>query len=96
MNVPTFLLDTASVARSVFFDRQKLMIILALYAKMVALGEWHDHAITGLREPAEFAIYRVGKHPKLDNQQEIYALLGKNGWVLRRGHELGPLLKELA
>ena len=104
MNAPIPLPLTGPSTPSVFFNRQELMVILALYGKMVALGEWRDYAITGLRDHAEFAIYRataenplyrVEKHPKLRTKQGLYVLVDENRQILRRGHELVPLLKEL-
>ena len=71
---------------------------------MVAAGEWRDYGISNLRETAVFAIfrrtaenplYRIEKRPKLRNRQGMYAVVGENGMILRRGHDLAAVLKVL-
>jgi hypothetical protein len=88
----------------VFFDRQELDQILQLYSRMVMLGEWHDYAMSHGRESATFAIfhrassgaaYHIVKQPKLARKQGAYALIGGDGRVLKRGHELTALLSQL-
>lgn len=88
----------------VSFDRRELQAILALYGRMVAMGEWRDYAISALREvavfsvfrrTAEFPLYRIEKRPKLRAKQGMYAVVGADGQILRRGHELAAVLKVL-
>jgi len=88
----------------VHFDRKELGMILRLYGQMVAAGEWRDYGISGLREmavfsvfrrTAEFPLYRIEKRPKLRTKQGMYAVVGQDGQVLRRGHELGLVLRVL-
>ena len=83
------------------FDRAELGRILDLYGRMVAAGHWRDYAIDLGREAAAFAAfrrtaerpeYRIEKRPSLRNRQGMWALVGESGSVLRRGHELGPIL----
>ena len=88
----------------VSFDRRELQAILALYGRMVAMGEWRDYAISALREvavfsvfrrTAEFPLYRIEKRPKLRARQGMYAVVGRDGQVLRRGHDLAAVLEVL-
>lgn len=88
----------------VSFDRRELSVILALYGRMVAMGEWRDYGISSLRDLAVFSIfrrtaehplYRIEKRPKLRARQGIYAVVGMDGQVLRRGHDLAAVLKVL-
>jgi len=88
----------------VSFDRHELSLILTLYGRMVALGEWRDYGISTLREYAVFSVfrrtaenplYRIEKHPKLRSRQGIYAVVGMDGQVLRRGHDLSVVLRVL-
>lgn len=88
----------------VSFDRQELGLILSLYGRMVALGEWRDYAISHLREAAVFSIfrraaevplYRIEKHPRLRLRNGQYVVLGAEGQVLRRGQELAAVLRVL-
>lgn len=83
------------------FDRAELTRILDLYGRMVAAGHWRDYAIEMQRDVAAFSAfrrsaerpeYRVEKRPALRNRQGMWALIGEAGVVLKRGHELGPIL----
>ena len=83
------------------FDRIELSRILDLYGRMVSAGLWRDYAIDLGREVACFAAfrraaerpeYRIEKCPALRSRQGMWALIGEGGMVLRRGHELGPVL----
>lgn len=88
----------------VAFDRQELGIILSLYGRMVAAGEWRDYGMSFLREMAVFSIfrraaenplYRIEKRPKLRNAQGMYSVVGMDGQILRRGHDLATVLRVL-
>ncbi|GAA6181550.1 MULTISPECIES: DUF2794 domain-containing protein [unclassified Shimia] len=88
----------------VAFHRTELALILGLYGRMVAAGEWRDYGISSLREVAVFSIfrrtaenplYRIEKRPKLRNKQGLYAVIGMDGQVLKRGHELKSVLRVL-
>jgi len=90
-----------SVSRQVCFERSELSRIVDLYSRMVAAGLWKDYAIHCGKESASFAAfrrsaqspeYRIEKRPCLRSRQGMWALIGENGSVLRRGHELGPVL----
>ena len=83
------------------FERIELTRILDLYGRMVAAGHWKDYAIQLGREAAIFAAFRraaerpefrIEKHPALRNRQGMWALVGEAGQVVKRGHELGPVL----
>jgi hypothetical protein len=83
------------------FDRQELGRILDLYGRMVAAGHWRDYAIELGRDAASFSAfrrtaerpeYRIEKRPALRARQGQWALIGEAGAVLKRGHELGPVL----
>ena len=85
----------------VAFDRIELNRILDLYGRMVAAGHWRDYAMQFGRDAASFACfrraterpeYRIEKRPALRNRQGEWSLIGEAGMVLKRGHELGPVL----
>lgn len=89
------------VPSQVGFDRSELTRILDLYGRMVAAGHWKDYAIDLGRDAAVFAAFRrtaerpefrVEKRPALRNRQGMWALVNEAGAVLKRGHELGPVL----
>lgn len=92
------------MVEQVSFDRHELGRILALYGRMVAAGEWRDYGISSLRDLAVFSIfrrtaenplYRIEKRPKLRGRQGLYAVVGMDGQVLRRGHDLDAVLRVL-
>ena len=97
-------LATRPAPEEVRFDRKELTLILAVYGRQVAAGEWRDYAILFGREKAIFAIlrrtgeaplYRVEKDPKRAQMQGAYAVIAQNGMVLKRGQDLERVLKVL-
>ena len=85
----------------VSFQKPELTIILSLYGRMVASGEWRDYGISSLKEVAVFSvfrrtaehpIYRIEKRPKLRNRQGQYSVVGMDGQILKRGHDLKSVL----
>ena len=93
---------TAGAApQQIGFDRAELGRIIDLYGRMVAAGLWKDYAIEfgkdaasfwAFRRSAERPEYKIEKRPALRSKQGMWALIGENGAVLKRGHELGPVL----
>lgn len=86
----------------VFFDRRELDLILRVYGRMVAAGEWRDYAMVGGKDVAEFAVfrragdaplYRIEKRPALQNRQGQWAVVGEGGQMLKRGRELAQVLR---
>jgi len=80
---------------------KELAVILSIYGKMVAAGEWRDYGISALYDVAVFSIfrrtaenplYRIEKRPKLRNKQGEYAVIGMNGQILKRGHDLKKVI----
>jgi hypothetical protein len=88
----------------VSFHRTELNVILSLYGRMVAAGEWRDYGISSLREMAVFSVfrrtaenplYRIEKRPKLRGRQGQYAVIGMDGQILKRGADLKTVLRVL-
>ena len=86
------------------FERLELTRILDLYGRMVAAGHWRDYAIEFSRDAAVFAAFRrsterpevrIEKRPALRGKQGMWALIAEHGGVLKRGHELAPVLAPL-
>ena len=83
------------------YERVELTRILELYGRMVAAGHWRDYAIdlradaavfSAFRRATERPEFRIEKRPALRNRQGQWALIGEGGVVLKRGHDLGPVL----
>ncbi len=88
----------------VMFHRTELAEILSLYGRMVAAGEWRDYGISALKDAAIFSVfrraaeqplYRIEKRPRLRTRQGQYMVLGMDGQILKRGHELRAVLRVL-
>lgn len=47
------------------------------------------------RRAAEQPIYRIEKRPKLRNRQGMYSVVGMDGQILKRGHDLKTVLRVL-
>lgn len=86
------------------FDRIELNRIVDLYGRMVAAGHWKDYAIEfradaasfwAFRRAAERPEYRIEKRPALRSRQGMWSLIGEAGQVLKRGHDLAPVLAPL-
>ncbi len=94
----------ARPAPQVAFHRTELGDILTVYGRMVAAGEWRDYGISMLKDVAVFSIfrraaehpiYRIEKRPKLASKQQMYALIGMDGRILKRGQDLKQVLRVL-
>ena len=96
--------QNSQATEQVSFDRREFSLILSLYGRMVAAGEWRDYGISCLRDmavfsvfrrTAEFPLYRIEKRPKLRAKQGMYAVVAMDGQILRRGHDLAVVLRVL-
>ncbi|MCC3861940.1 DUF2794 domain-containing protein [Pseudemcibacter aquimaris] len=94
--------NNKAFAQNIFFERREFEAILNIYGKMVASGHWKDYAISGSKDAAIFAVYQkaserpafsITKTPALRLKQGAFAILGSQGQVLKRGHELKTVLK---
>ncbi len=88
----------------VFFERRELDLILRLYGRKVAAGDWRDYAIDSLpdlvafnvfRRASEAPLYRIEKRPALARRQGAFAVYNAAGLILKRGRELEPVLAVL-
>lgn len=102
MNAPTpFPKQTPA---QVAFHRTELNVILSLYGRFVAAGEWRDYGISHLRDVAVFSVfkrtaenpmYRIEKRPSLRMKQGQYSVIGMDGQILKRGNDLRHVLRVL-
>ena len=86
------------------FSRRELSMILNVYGRMVAAGEWRDYAIDHNRDRAVFSIfrgsaelpiYRVEKWRNDGAKQASYSVIGLDGRILERGTDLLKVLRIL-
>jgi Protein of unknown function (DUF2794) len=90
--------------KPVSFDRQELGLILNLYGRHVAAGEWRDYAMDFGRDNATFSVfrraseqplYRIVKNPALARKQGQYSVVAQGGLILKRGQDLALVLRVL-
>ena len=94
----------AQTTEQVAFHRTELGVILSLYGRMVAAGEWRDYGISHLREvavfsifrrTAEYPLYRIEKRPKMRLKQGQFSVITMEGQILKRGNDLRQVLRGL-
>ena len=87
---------------TVYLIRPELSLILNIYGKMVASGEWFDYAIDMQPERATFSVYRrasemplyrIIKEPALASKQGMWRIVSMTGQVVKRGKVLDVLLR---
>jgi hypothetical protein len=102
MTMPTPFPSPKNSYDKVAFDRHELGAILGLYGQMVAAGEWRDYGVSFLKDVAIFSVfrrtaehpmYRIEKRPKLRGRQGMYSVIGMDGQILKRGHNLRKVLR---
>jgi hypothetical protein len=90
--------------KPVTFDRKELGLILGLYGRYVAEGEWRDYTLDFARDIATFAIhrraseqplYRITKNPALAQKQGLFAVVAPGGLIVKRGNDLEQVLRVL-
>jgi hypothetical protein len=98
------ILGTCGSEGAIAFDRRELSMILSVYGSKVAQGEWRDYAIDTGRDKAVFSVfrrtcevplYRIEKNPWQARKQGLYSVIAQGGMILRRGHDLGQVLRVL-
>lgn len=96
--------SSISLPQQVTFDRHELSLLLSLYGRKVASGEWRDYAMDFMkdravfsvfRRTAEYPLYSIEKNPKLARKQGAYSVIAAGGQILKRGHELDRVLRVL-
>lgn len=104
VQTPTPFPHNTPIPEQVVFDRKELGVILGVYGRMVAAGEWRDYAMSFLKDVAVFSIfrraaehpiYRIEKRPRLRGKQGMYCVIGMDGQILKRGHDLRTVLRVL-
>jgi Protein of unknown function (DUF2794) len=92
------------LAREVRFDRSELSVILGLYGRNVASGEWRDYAMdfgceiasfSVFRRSSEQPLYRIIKSPALSRKNGLYSVVAQGGLIMKRGNDLNQVLKVL-
>jgi hypothetical protein len=89
------------VPEIVAFNRREMMLLLDVYGRKVAAGEWRDYALDMFRDCAYFSIFRrtserpqyvVEKSPRPRGRCGQFTVTNSQGKILRRGQELERVL----
>ena len=84
-----------------FFEKEKLKIILDLYAKKVSLGDWKDYGLSisnrqvgfsVFKNTAESAMYKICKNFKPTNKNFKYLVTDSMGKIYNNSHSLKNLI----
>lgn len=90
--------------RPVVFDKRELGLLMGLYGKRVAEGEWRDYALDFGQHAARFDIHRraseqplysVVKYPELALKGGLFQVVAQGGLILKRGNDLTQVLRIL-
>lgn len=101
---PNALPTPTSVPSIVAFSLHELRVILALYGRKVAAGDWRDYSIdlgrdkavfSVFRRASEYPLYTIEKNPRLARRQGAYSVIAATGLILNRGHDLKRVLSVL-
>jgi len=90
--------------KPITFTRQELGLLMGLYGRRVAEGEWRDYAMTfGVQEAcfdihrraSEQPLYSVVKNPELSAKGGLFQVVAQGGLIMKRGNDLAQVLRVL-
>ena len=92
------------IKKDIFFNKKELQIILNLYAKMVASGEWKDYGLSIFKKEvsfnvyhrtSEFPVYKITKNLKPKNKNEKYLIKDAKNKVIKNSENLINLFENI-
>ena len=98
------IINNENMKKDIFFNKTELQLILNLYAKMVASGEWKDYGLSiSKREvsfnvyhrTAEFPIYKITKNLKPKNENEKYLVKDNTNKIIKKSENLESLIRKI-
>ena len=90
--------------KDVFFNKVELKLILNLYAKMVAGGEWKDYGLNISKKEvsfnvyhraSEFPVYKITKNLKPKNKSEKYLIKDAKNKIIKNSENLKSLIENI-
>ena len=90
--------------KNIFFNKNELQLILYLYAKMVASGEWKDYGLSISKKEvsfnvylrsSEFPTYRITKNFNPRNYTEKYFIIDSRNKIINNSENLESLIKKI-
>tara|TARA_Y100000590_G_scaffold420999_1_gene524236 strand:- start:443 stop:784 length:342 start_codon:yes stop_codon:yes gene_type:complete len=98
------IVDNENNKKEIFFNKHELQLILNLYAKMVATGEWKDYGLSiskkeisfnVYKRTSEFPAYKITKNLKPKNENEKYIIKGNQNRIINSSKNLENLIKKI-
>ena len=98
------IINNENKKKDIFFNKTELQLILNLYAKMVASGEWKDYGLSiSKREvsfnvyhrTSEFPIYKITKNLKPKNENEKYLKKDVKNETIKKSENLKSLIQKI-
>ena len=98
------IIDNTKRKKETFFDKKELKLILNLYAKMVANGEWKDYGLSISKKEvsfnvyhrtSEFPAYKITKNLKPKNENEKYLIKDVKNIIINNSDNLENLIKKV-
>ena len=89
--------------KDIFFNKKELKLILNLYAKMVADGEWKDYGLSISKKEvsfnvyhrtSEFPAYKITKNLKPKNENEKYLIKDTQNRIINNSENLQNLIQK--
>ena len=90
--------------KPVVFDKRELGLLMGLYGRRVAEGEWRDYGMDFGVDAARFDIHRraseqplyiVVKNPAQSAKGGLFEVVAPGGLIMRRGNDLEQVLRVL-
>ena len=104
MNHLKLVINNEDKKKEVFFNKSELKLILNLYARMVAGGEWKDYGLSMSKKEvsfnvyhrtSEFPAYKITKNLKPKNKNEKYLVKNSQNLIINNSDNLENLIKKI-
>ena len=104
MNHLKLVINNTNKRKEVFFNKTELKLILNLYAKMVAGGDWKDYGLNISKKEVSFDVYqrtsetpayRITKNLKPKNENERYLIKNSQNIIINKSDDLEKLIKKV-
>ncbi len=98
------IINNGNKRKDIFFNKKELKLILNLYAKMVAGGEWKDYGLSigkkevsfnVYRRASEFPAYKITKNLNPNNLTEKYLIKDNQNIIINKSEDLEKLIKKI-
>ena len=98
------IINNENNSTDIFFNKKELKLILNLYARMVAGGEWKDYGLNISKKEVSFNVYqrtsdfpayKITKNFKPKNNNEKYLVKNSQNFIINNSESLEDLIKKI-